>query len=60
MSKRKQSRNKKKEEKELKFQTDMLISYYKKDLVLFVERELGIKLTRWQKFLISIVQKGVR
>lgn len=60
MSKRKQSRNKKKKEKELKFQTDMLISYYKKDLVLFVERELGIKLTRWQKFLISIVQKGVR
>ena len=41
-------------------QSDMLIAFYKKDLVLFVERELGIKLTKWQKFFMRLVQKGVR
>lgn len=46
--------------KELKMQTDMLVAYYKKNLVLFVERELGIKLTNWQKFLMKFIQKGVR
>ena len=41
-------------------QSDMLIAFYKKDLVLFVERELGITLTKWQKFFMRLVQKGVR
>ena len=60
MKKKKYISNKKRTEKELQMQSDMLIAFYKKDLVLFVERELGIKLTKWQKFFMRLVQKGVR
>lgn len=60
MKKKKYATKKKRTEKELQMQADMLIAFYKKDLVLFAERELGIKLTKWQKFLMKLVQKGVR
>ena len=60
MKKKKYISNKKRTEKELQMQSDMLIAFYKKDLVLFVERELGITLTKWQKFFMRLVQKGVR
>lgn len=60
MKKKKYATSKKRTEQELKMQSDMLIAFYKKNLVLFVERELGIKLTKWQKYLVKLIQKGVR
>ena len=43
MKRKKHISGKKREEKELKMQTDMLIAFYKNNLDIFVERELGIK-----------------
>ena len=60
MKKKKYATSKKRTEQELKMQSDMLIAFYKKNLVLFIERELGIKLTKWQKYLVKLIQKGVR
>lgn len=60
VKKKKYATSKKRTEQELKMQSDMLIAFYKKNLVLFIERELGIKLTKWQKYLVKLIQKGVR
>jgi hypothetical protein len=36
------------------------IGYYKRHLDIMIERELGITLTKWQKFLLKRVQKGIK
>lgn len=59
MKKRANVTKKQRQEKELKMQSEMLIAFYRKNLVLFVERELGVKLNKWQKILLSLVQRGV-
>lgn len=38
-------------------QEAILIAYYKNNPVEFFERELGVKLTKWQKFLLKMVKK---
>lgn len=60
MKKKKYISGKKREEKELKMQTDMLIAFYKNNLDIFAERELGIKLTWFQRKMLKMVQKGIR
>lgn len=34
-------------------QRQMIIAYYKRNPDVFVERELGVKLTKWQKFILK-------
>ena len=60
MKRKKHIFGKKREEKELKMQTDMLIAFYKNNLDIFVERELGIKLTWFQRKMLKMMQKGIR
>ena len=31
----------------------ILIEFYKRNLDVFIERELGVKLTKWQKFILK-------
>lgn len=57
MSKRKQQ-NKNKQLKEKQMQ--IVIAYYKRNLSVMLERELGIKPSWWQNFLLKLVQKGIK
>lgn len=57
MSKRKQQ-NKNKQLKEKQMQ--IVIAYYKRNLNVMLERELGVKPSWWQKFLLKLVQKGIK
>ena len=41
-------------------QVQLIISYYKRNLDVMLERELGIKTSWWQKFLLNIVQVGIK
>lgn len=58
-------RSKKKEnntgkQKERQRQEAMVIAYYKRNLPLMIERELDVKLSKWQTFLLKLVQKGIK
>lgn len=41
-------------------QVQLVIAYYKRNLDVMLERELGIKTSWWQKFLLKLVQKGIK
>ena len=41
-------------------QVQLVIAYYKRNLSVMLERELGIKPSWWQKFLLKLVQKGIK
>lgn len=41
-------------------QVQLVIAYYKRNLDVILERELGIKTSWWQKFLLKLVQKGIK
>lgn len=41
-------------------QVQLIISYYKRNLSVMLERELGIKTSWWQKFLLNLVQVGIK
>lgn len=41
-------------------QVQLVIAYYKRNLDVMLERELGIKTSWWQKFLLKLVQKGTK
>ena len=57
MSKRKKHNATKQKEnaKQIEKQRQMaiLIGFYKRNLDVFIERELGVKLTKWQKFVLK-------
>ena len=58
MSKRKkQNVNKQISKKEA--QQMVLVAFYKRNLDMFIERELEVELSWWQKKLLRIVQKGI-
>lgn len=33
-------------------QLEILVAYYKRNPDIFIERELGVKLTKWQRFIL--------
>ena len=41
-------------------QVQLVIAYYKRNLDVMLERELGFKPSWWQKFLLKLVQKGIK
>ena len=41
-------------------QVQLVIAYYKRNLDVMLERELGVKPSWWQKFLLKLVQKGIK
>lgn len=41
-------------------QVQLVIAYYKRNLDVMLERELGIKTSWWQKFLLNLVQVGIK
>ena len=41
-------------------QAQLVIAYYKRNLDVMLERELGIKTSWWQKFLLNLVQVGIK
>lgn len=41
-------------------QVQLIISYYKRNLDVMLERELGVKTSWWQKFLLNLVQVGIK
>lgn len=41
-------------------QVQLVIAYYKRNLDVMLERELGVKTSWWQKFLLNIVQVGIK
>ena len=57
MSKRKKHNATKQKEnaKQIEKQRQMaiLVAFYKRNLDVFIERELGVKLTKWQKFVLK-------
>lgn len=41
-------------------QVQLVIAYYKRNLDVMLERELGVKTSWWQKFLLNLVQVGIK
>lgn len=41
-------------------QVQLVIAYYKRNLDVMLERELDVKPSWWQKFLLKLVQKGIK
>lgn len=41
-------------------QAQFIIAYYKRNLDVMLEKELGIKTSWWQKFLLILVQMGIK
>lgn len=41
-------------------QAQLVIAYYKRNLDVMLEKELGIKTSWWQKFLLNLVQVGIK
>lgn len=41
-------------------QVQLVIAYYKRNLDVMLEKELGIKTSWWQKFLLNLVQVGIK
>lgn len=41
-------------------QVQLVIAYYKRNLDVMLERELGVKTSWLQKFLLKLVQKGIK
>lgn len=62
MSKRKKHNNNKQQAQISKKEAQMAVvrAFYIRNLDVMLERELGIKTSWWQKFLIKLVQKGIK
>ena len=41
-------------------QVQLVIAYYKRNLDVMLGRELGVRPSWWQKFLLKLVQKGMK
>lgn len=61
MSKRKKHNNNKQQAQISKKEAQMAVvrAFYIRNIDVMLERELGIKTSWWQKFLIKLVQKGI-
>lgn len=44
---------------ELRQEREIVVEYYKKNPIEFIERELGVELYGWQKFLLKFTLKGI-
>lgn len=61
MSKRKKHNNKQQAQISKKeAQMAVVRAFYIRNIDVMLERELGIKTSWWQKFLIKLVQKGIK
>lgn len=62
MSKRKKHNNNKQQAQISKKEAQMAVvrAFYIRNIDVMLERELGIKTSWWQKFLIKLVQKGIK
>ena len=62
MSKRKKHNNNKQQAQMSKKEAQMAVvrAFYIRNIDVMLERELGIKTSWWQKFLIKLVQKGIK
>ena len=62
MSKRKKHNNNKQQAQISKKEGQMAVgrAFYIRNIDVMLERELGIKTSWWQKFLIKLVQKGIK
>ena len=62
MSKRKKHNNNKQQAQISKKEAQMAVvrAFYSRNIDVMLERELGIKTSWWQKFLIKLVQKGIK
>lgn len=62
MSKRKKHNNNKQQAQISKKEAQMAVvrAFYSRNIDVMLERELGIKTSWWQKFLLKLVQKGIK
>lgn len=62
MSKRKKHNNNKQQAQISKKEAQMAVvrAFYIRNIDVMLERELGIKTSWWQKFLIKLIQKGIK
>ena len=62
MSKRKKHNNNKQQAQISKKEAQMAVvrAFYIRNIDVMLERELGIKTSWWQKFLLKLVQKGIK
>ena len=62
MSKRKKHNNNKQQAQISRKEAQMAVvrAFYIRNIDVMLERELGIKTSWWQKFLIKLVQKGIK
>lgn len=62
MSKRKKHNNNKQQAQISKKEAQMAVvrAFYIRNIDVMLERELGIKISWWQKFLVKLVQKGIK
>ena len=62
MSKRKKHNNNKQQAQISKKEAQMAVvrAFYIRNIDVMLERELGIKTSWWQKFLLKLIQKGIK
>ena len=62
MSKRKKHNNNKQQAQISKKEAQMAVvrAFYIRNIDVMLERELEVELTKWQKFLLKLVQKGIK